>query len=375
MLIESDNSTLSVIIRFHDLNRLALLDEAIFSLALQFWRDVEIVVVLQNGSSDTEAQVAGLIEKQPWLGSPRYQIMSLHFPPGFDGRSNLLNHGIKHAKGRYLAFLDDDDYVYQHGYSDLIESLKNTNAVLAAGKCRISRNRKSNGHWYIYEKNFQFEWGKNRADLFLSNFIPIHSYVIDRSRINAEELWFDDQLPPLEDYDFLLRLGAKYEFDFSNLNNPVCEYRYHETNSLMHNEHGEAALTPKLIRANELIEARKDSLTVTLHAREFIQIRKELEAARFDLAESARELEVIRPEFQKALQELENAAQNLQTIRPVLVDLLTKQNRLLNKVMDKIYDFAHRRKWVISVLVFCSRQARKLLAKFRQSGEAKDLQA
>lgn len=375
MLTESDNSTLSVIIRFHDPNRLALLDEAIFSLALQFWRDLEIVVVLQNGSLDAEALIADLIEKQPWPGQPRYQIMSLHFPPGFDGRSNLLNHGIKHAKGRYLAFLDDDDYVYQHGYSDLIESLKNTNAVLAAGKCRISRNRKSNGHWYIYEKNFQFEWGKNRADLFLSNFIPIHSYVIDRARINAEELWFDDQLPPLEDYDFLLRLGAKYEFDFSNLNNPVCEYRYHETNSLMHNELGEAALTPKLIRANELIEARKNSLTVTLHAREFIQIRQELEAAKFEFAGNAREIETIKPEFHRLLNEYETVSHNLQTIGPVFVDLLTKQNRLLNKVVDRIYDFAHRKKVVISVLVFCSRQARKLLAKFRQSGEAKDTQA
>ncbi len=351
MLIEPDNSTLSVIIRFHDPNRLALLDEAIFSLALQFWRDIEVVVVIQNGTPNTEALVAELIEKQPWTGSPRYQVLSLSFPPGFDGRSNLLTHGIQNAKGRYLAFLDDDDYVYQHGYRALIESLQTSQDVLAAGKCRVSRSRKSNGHWYIYAKNSQFQWGRNRLDLFFDNFIPIHSYVIDRTRVAPEDLWFDEQVPPLEDYDFLLRLAAKYGFNFSNLDNPVCEYRYHETNSLQHDQYGQPVLTPKIQRARDLIEARKDSLTVTLSVRELLELRSELQAPVPELPA------------------------DFGIEKKLFVDLLTKQNRSLNKLVDGIYDFAHRRKGVISVLVFCTRQARKLLAAFRKSSEAKDVRA
>ncbi|MBL8186543.1 MAG: hypothetical protein JNK38_00970 [Acidobacteria bacterium] len=45
------------------------------------------------------------------------------------------------------------------------------------------------------------------------------------------------------------------------------------------------------------------------------------------------------------------------------------------KLVDRICDFAHRRKGVISVLVFCARQARKLLTAFRKSSEAKDVRA
>jgi glycosyltransferase involved in cell wall biosynthesis len=351
MLTESDNSTLSVIIRSHDSNRLALLEEAIFSLALQFWREVEVVVVIQNGTPKAEALVAELIEKQPWIGPPRYQVLSLQFPPGFDGRSNLLTHGIQNAKGRYLAFLDDDDYVYQHGYRDLIESLKASQDVLAAGKCRVSKSRKSNGHWYIYDKNSQFQWGRNRADLFFDNFIPIHSYVIDRARVAPEDLWFDERLPPLEDYDFLLRLAAKYGFNFSNLDNPVCEYRYHETNSLQHDQYGQPVLTPKIQRARELIKARKDSLTISLSVRELLELRKELQAP------------APEPPADSGIE------------KKLFVDLLTKQNRSLNKVVDKIYDLAHRRKSVISVLVFCTRQTRKLLTTFRKSDEANDVRA
>lgn len=343
----SDNDVLSVVMRFHDPNRLALLEEAVFSLALQFWREIEVVVVIQNGTPATETQVAELIEKQPWIGEPLYQVLSLQFPPGFDGRSNLLNHGIRNAKGRYLAFLDDDDYVYQHGYRALIESLKESDEALAAGRCRVSKSRKINGHWYIYDKNSQFQWGNNRADLFFDNFIPIHSYVIDRARVAPEDLWFDDQLPPLEDYDFLLRLGVKYGFNFSNLNNPVCEYRYHETNSLQHDQFGQPVVTPKIQRARDLIESRKDSLTITLSVRELLELRKQLQTA-------APESPAVSGVDKK-----------------LFVDLLTKQNRSLNKAVDRIYDFAHRRKILISILVFCARKVRKLLAIFRRADGAK----
>ncbi|MDX2043383.1 MAG: glycosyltransferase [Acidobacteriota bacterium] len=332
---------MSVIIRFHDPNRLALLEEAIFSLALQFWRDIELVVVIQNGTAAIEAQIAELIEKQPWLGQPLYKVLSLQFSPGFDGRSKLLNYGVQHAKGRYLAFLDDDDYVYQHGYRVLIESLNGNQQVLAAGKCRVSRSRKSNGHWHIYQKNSPFEWGRNLADLLFDNFIPIHSYVIDRTRIAPEDLWFDEQLNLLEDYDFLLRLVAKYRFDFSNLDNPVCEYRYHETNSLQPDLGLNPASTPKILQARELIDARKNSLIISLTVLDLLQLRTELQVVV--------PTPILEPSIDKKL----------------LIDLLTKQNRSLNKVVDKIYDFAHQHTGLISILVFCTRSVRKFLAAFR----------
>lgn len=270
---ESDNDTLSVIIRFHDPNRLALFEDAVFSLAIQFWRDIEVVVVVQNGVEALEEKLAEIIKAQPWIDLPQFQVFSVQFPDGFDGRSDLLNNGIAKAKGRYLAFLDDDDFVYQHGYTRLIETLKKEQAVvLAAGGCRVAKNRLSNGHWYIYGKDSPFRWGKNRSDLLFANFIPIHSYVIDRFRLAPEDIWFDVQSPPLEDYDFLLRLAVKYDFDFSNLDNPVCEYRYHDANSL-NDQYGTPIQSPKIQRASERIEARKDSLKVTLSVRELLQIR------------------------------------------------------------------------------------------------------
>ena len=232
---ELSNDILSVIIRCHKRERLSFLDEALFSLAIQSWQNLEVIVVIQNGNDEFIKSVSELINKQPFFEKFRYKVFSVKIPPGVDGRSSLLTYGIKNAAGRYLAFLDDDDVVYQHGYNTLIEQLKNGQGAVAAGGCRLATLKNEFGAWHIEKKEKPFTWGRNHFDLFKDNFVPIHSFVIDRKRINAEDLYFNDNCIPLEDYEFLLRLGAKYIFDFSKIDVFICEYRMHGDNTLEFN--------------------------------------------------------------------------------------------------------------------------------------------
>jgi hypothetical protein len=58
-----------------------------------------------------------------------------------------------------------------------------------------------------------------------NNFLPLHSFVLDRSRSQLPMPWFDERLSRLEDYDFLLRLAATAPYDLSMLDAYVCEYR------------------------------------------------------------------------------------------------------------------------------------------------------
>jgi glycosyltransferase involved in cell wall biosynthesis len=331
----TDESLLSVILRFHNPERLVLLDEAIFSLALQDWSAIEIIVVIQNGDHGLQRRVCELIERQPWIGSPRHQVLLASFPPGVDGRSSLLNLGIAAARGRYLAFLDDDDYVYQHGYRVLIGALRSGRAVIAAGGCRVALTRRGRDHWYTHKKRSPYDWGDSREDLFTENFMPIHSYVIDRSRLDPADLRFDDLYPPLEDYEFLLRMAVKYPFDFSRHDLPVCEYRFHEDNSLQYDRAGEPVSSPKILRAKQLIAARKESLTVTYPLNQLLALRQ---------------------------QPLKTPTVN----QDLLVELLTRQNRSLHKLVDRIYDFAERRKRLISLSVKCTRTTRSAIAMARR---------
>lgn len=260
--ISYDNTTLSTIIRFHQIERLPFLEEAVFSLAIQDWRDLEIIIVLQNGTPELEYAVREIIEHQSWHEPPPHKILSVAVPDNVDGRSALLNHGIERASGRYLAFLDDDDFIYHHGYSALIQQLIDGGKAVAVGGCRRAMTRYEAGHWFVQTKEDFFSWGRSQLDLLKENFVPIHSYVIDRSRLGEFDLYFDESFSLLEDYDFLLRLCAAFDLDFAMLDTPVCEYRIRAdgSNSLAHVPNAPPAVIAAQQRAQKLIKERKKSL-------------------------------------------------------------------------------------------------------------------
>lgn len=259
-----NNTTLSVIIRFHKKERLPFLEEALFSLAIQHWHDLETIIVLQNGTDDIRDAVTEIIEHQPWRAALLYKILSVDFPTGIDGRSALLNHGISNATGRYLSFLDDDDVVYQHGYSTLIRQLMEGGRSVAIGGCRTAETLYGRDHRFIKIKKMPYlAWGRTRLDLLRLNFVPLRSYVIDRARLGDFQLFFDDAFSPLEGYDFLLRLCAIFKPDFSRLSIPVHEYRIRLDGSknLPHVNNEPPQATAAVERARQLIMERKRETT------------------------------------------------------------------------------------------------------------------
>lgn len=261
---------ISVIIRCHKKERLDFLDEALFSLAIQSWRNIEVVVVIQNGTAEFSEEVSKLIKNQPFFENFKSQIHAVKVAAGVDGRSLLLNHGIKNATGKYLTFLDYDDIVYQHGYETLINQLKEGKGAIAVGGCRMAFLKNEFDAWHVEKKEKPFAWGRNQFDLFKSNFIPIHSYVIDRTRVEADDLFFDNDFLLLEDYDFLLRLAAKYVFDFSKLDVFVCEYRMHGNNTLEFNS--TASISDAHSKFLELINKRKEDTLYLLPIARIIDI-------------------------------------------------------------------------------------------------------
>ncbi|MBI3724781.1 methyltransferase domain-containing protein [bacterium] len=241
-----EDGLLSVIVRLHDEKRLPFLDEAIFSLAVSGFPEIEPVVVVQNGSPALLASVEALVASQPWPTKPRARVVPVPVSDGKDGRSRLLNRGIEESRGRYLAFLDDDDVVYQGGYETLVARLRSSGSAVAAGGCRTAVLSRSGERWFTSEKRpflapREGSTGLSRIDLFLTNFLPIHTYVIDRARTGAFDLRFDESFSRLEDYELLLRLAASFEIDLARLDTPVAEYRLRRdgSNTVIVPGHGE----------------------------------------------------------------------------------------------------------------------------------------
>jgi hypothetical protein len=241
----------SVVVRYHPTGKLDWLEEALFSLAVQKYDKLQVVLVVQQPNSSLVRCLQTILQKQPFrlplateiidhdtdrgtahdvARSVKHLILPVAVSDGVDGRSHLLNRGMQLAQGQYLAFLDYDDVVYGEIYQALITRLQSVEAAVAFGGTRlavVNTMDSASSPMFIESKQPFINERKNKAHLLLQgNFFPIHSYVIDRSRVQPQDLYIDTQLSRLEDYEFLLRLAAKYQLDFQACGVPVAEYRF-----------------------------------------------------------------------------------------------------------------------------------------------------
>ncbi len=217
---------LDVIIRVHDSSRLFELDRAIFSLVNQQFAPIQPVIVMQRFSSDEVEAVRRLVSRYNW--NRHHQPVMVEVEGVGDLRSKLLNAGFAIDKNRYVAILDSDDYVYENSYSRLIGKLQSGGSAVAFGNIKVKHVVVYDEEWiYNLSSKSDVYIGDGFLDLVRENFCPIHSFVIDRCVVKAEDLYVDESLTRLEDYDLLLRLGRKYVFDFSCRDKHVGVYNWH----------------------------------------------------------------------------------------------------------------------------------------------------
>jgi Glycosyl transferase family 2 len=318
---------LSIVVRSSSPARLNFLDQALFSLAIQDYAEIEVLVMLQNPDDVFGKAVNELIESQPWPAHSVVKAIPVRVDQGVDGRAQLINTAIPLLTGRYLALLDDDDVVYPSGYAFLIERLvSNPNAALASGGCVMAHVRDIDGNLHITKKKQgAFSWGETKFDLLRENFIPIHSYVLDLERTSKDRVFFRDEAVPLEDYDFLLRFADGHSFDLNHNSKLVCEYRIHQGNSIWQSGDEISSTSPALKRARRFIEDVK-------------------ETARFSITQN--ELSTFTP---------------AQSVTPNITTVVSPQSqRLLHRKADRFYIWLERHNWLHVKLMKIYRRLRGL---------------
>lgn len=212
------------IVRLHDVKRLNELERCVFSLIGQTYRPLNIIVTLQRFSPSDIAQVeASLARLLKMRDAPSLELVNFTSEEPKDARTELLNLGLSKASGQYVAFLDYDDVLYPEAYSLLVDQLKASNAAIVFSSVRVVHADVSPKFIVATRANSAVFPGEGLADLFVANFCPIHSYLIDRS-IVSDELYFDTLLTWEEDYDLLLRITAAYPSDFKLIGTIVGDY-------------------------------------------------------------------------------------------------------------------------------------------------------
>jgi len=264
----------SCVIRFHDPTETETLSIALLSLAGQTYPDVEPIIVLQDFDPISVAEVQRLIDRTPWP-------VSYHLPkivncqalgPG-DHRAALANAGMAARAGRYLAFLDYDDYLYSTAYDTLIRRLRLSEKAIAFGtvmRADVESTRQGN---YTLTKEVLFP-DVGKYDVFVRNQHPIHSYVIDTSLVDEKLLHFDVGRAKNEDYAFLLRILASHDWDLGAKDKIVAEYvvRVDGSNTIMAFAGGNRERWLEWQMADAYIADLKRDLVVTLSATELHQL-------------------------------------------------------------------------------------------------------
>jgi methionine biosynthesis protein MetW len=210
---------LDVIVRTME-GRLALLKDALYSLAAQTHPSVRAIVTVHGASPTYMAEVAALLDRLQGL----LTAIVVPVPRGPGLRGEPLNFGLEAVEGEFFAFCDDDDVLYPSFAERLIGHLReHPELTVAYGIGQVVQGEltadgfRSSSHGKQYADPF------DRARLFLENYIPINTYVVRTADQRGAGVRFDETLPVYEDWVFLRELAARFEFSY--LDAVVSEYR------------------------------------------------------------------------------------------------------------------------------------------------------
>ena len=185
----------TVIIR--SVGRETLLREALDSVALQTYPNIEVVVVNAKGLAHPELGAC--------CGRFPLRLVSRDHPLA---RSAAANAGLDEAKGDYLIFLDDDDRFYPNHISSLVQSLQqHPEARVAYAGVQAIRDPMEAPLTPPIVFNHPYDPVRLRA----GNYIPINAvlFAIDLLRSGCR---FDEGLDVYEDWDFWLQLSKLTTF-------------------------------------------------------------------------------------------------------------------------------------------------------------------
>lgn len=219
---KEDNPLISIIVR--TLNRPDSLKRALTSLSNQTFRQFEVVLVNDGGDS-----VQDIVDNF----SKHFPITYVHHAES-KGRTPALNAGINHVATDWVAILDDDDIVYPWHLEVLYKaSLENPkDKVFYSNFNRVIFKSIDSYDPLILQMNTP--WHYKKAELWVKNYIPIHTWLIHKSCFDTVGL-FDETQTMLEDFEFLIRLSTKYTF--CPIDRVTCEYRFYldGINSMINN--------------------------------------------------------------------------------------------------------------------------------------------
>lgn len=200
--------------------------ECITSVENQTFEDFDIVVV-DDGSTDKSVDS---INK--YINESKVKNIQLICKPN-GGASSARNEGLRHATGKYVGFIDGDDFIDKDYLKNRVEAIVENDADLCVGGLRTYEDGHL-GNDYILKRCYydcKLDIEKNIDELNFMFIDPVGK-LYKRDIIDINNIKFDERLKVAEDLAFALDF-------FSHVNRlqliDDCSYNYRiRSDSLIH---------------------------------------------------------------------------------------------------------------------------------------------
>lgn len=198
------------------------LSRAIDSVLNQTYENIEVIVVDDN-NSDSDFRKETELEMQKYNNNKK--VLYLKHSKNKNG-SAARNTGIGASKGKYIAFLDDDDEYLPTKIEKQVnkmESLDSTWGACYTGYKKINTN-----------STVQYSREKREGRLFTealmrSIYLGSGSNLLVRKSVVEEINGFDESFQRNQDIEFLVRILEKYKLAYVDSCELVVHYEIRET--------------------------------------------------------------------------------------------------------------------------------------------------
>ena len=197
--VDESNTSFTVVVRTQG-TRPASLGEALDSLAAQTFPDFDVVVAV-HGASDVADAVRTSIGSRL---ADRVRIV----PVTGGGRAHPLNAGLELVVGSHFCFLDDDDLARENWLDAFAGAAAAAPGAIIRAVTETQKWTTAGGSAPVRAVGEIERPFPDRFDLLAHmslNLTPICSLAFPRVVIDRLGLRFCDDLPVLEDWDFLVR--------------------------------------------------------------------------------------------------------------------------------------------------------------------------
>ena len=217
---------ISIIIPFN--HRRRYLEECLDSLMEQNIDDGEVILILNRNATQADKEpLDDLMEKYAKLN-----IKVKEFDEEI-GVAKARNIGLKLATGKYIYFIDADDYIYSNGLAKLIEVAKKTDADFINGHRLQTPRVKERFEEMLENRNNETAKKGKKTDTEFSinlivdqksrsqeNILTVLHALIKREIIIENNLEFDEEKEAYIDYPFILDL-LQYTKTFKGVENAL----------------------------------------------------------------------------------------------------------------------------------------------------------